>query len=522
VITGSDDTRVHIYSARRPEVNPPLYRFPSGHTNNIFSAKLLHCGALSRGEVAHLVTSAADGAVRLHTLRTEAGGASAARSEQLYSHGRRAHRVAVGGGGSQFATCGEDGSVRVSDARAPRAPHTTLRLLKRSGAPMRLFALDFRPQPSGGECSELAAGGEGGVLHLLDLRYVSGWVREFLPDNLRRASAAGSAFAQEIAVTACSFSLDGKRVVAALNDGPTHVYRVEGEGRGALRSTCAKGEGAAEVARTPPHLAVGAPPEGAAWTALAAAAAAAPVPTAPPARAPAGAVALAPLPRRPRSPSPPPPPPSRSGGHTGAVSTMAAHQNNDTYKGTSFFGPSSEFVLQQGCDTGLVFVYDAYTGAVINFWKADREGAVNVVAPHPHATQPLLITSGIANNAVLWRLSKARGLEGGAAASSSSSGTTSDEDEDDQSDGDGGEDDSDGSSDGSSSDGWVPPPHFPAPPGWHPHMAQQFLISSESSESSGSGSWELFDVANGEAPPSSPSEEGADDEVTEEESLTNT
>ena len=167
-------------------------------------------------------------------------------------------------------------------------------------------------------------------------------------------------------------------------------------------------------------------------------------------------------------------------------------------------------------------MYDAYTGAVINFWKADREGAVNVVAPPPHATQPLLITSGIANNAVLWRLSKARGLEGGAAASSSSSGTTSDEDEDDQSDGDGGEDDSDGSSDGSSSDGWVPPPHFPAPPGWHPHMAQQFLISSESSESSGSGSWELFDVANGEAPPSSPSEEGADDEVTEEESLTNT
>jgi len=82
---------------------------------------------------------------------------------------------------------------------------------------------------------------------------------------------------------------------------------------------------------------------------------------------------------------------------------MSLHANVQTIKGVSFFGPASEFVLQ-GCDTGAVFLYDAYTGQPVSCWPADIEGgAINVVAPHPDPSQPLLLTSGLSEDVLLWR-----------------------------------------------------------------------------------------------------------------------
>ena len=446
IISGSDDTRVCVFApaARSPR---PSFSFDSGHTANIFCARLLERGSFCAGEAARLVTTAADGTVRLHTLRTE-GGLQPVRSEVLHSHGRRAHRVAVGaggGGGAQhFATCGEDGVLRVCDARAPRAAHAALRLIKRrSGAPVRLFALDWAP----GGGYELATGGDGVVMYVLDVRRAGGVgeaaaVREYLPDHLRPQGVHHPRHASYMCVTSAHYSVDGKRLVAALNDESTYVYRLEGEGRGARRSACAKGAGADVVWLPPP--AGGAPPEGGGAPPL-------PPPPPPPLlpppplrAAPPGAVVLAPLPPRPRSPSPPPPPAFRRGDYAGALARFSAHQNADTIKGVSFFGPRSELVLQ-GCDSGRAFLYDAFTAEVVAAWEADRVGAVNVLAPHPDATQPLLATSGLEDDVKLWAFygSRSRGDGGGGGSDDNEDDVDEDDDDNDDDDDDDNDDDDD-------------------------------------------------------------------------------
>ena len=128
VLSGSDDTNINIYQrpfgsvgkggvpfrVSRPQRGMSL---SSGHTQNIFCVRMLS------PQVDHgskLISCAAEGEVRLHTLLLASSPTLSSRV--VGRHGfRGAHRLATQPGAAIFASAGEDGVVRVYDARLPGA-----------------------------------------------------------------------------------------------------------------------------------------------------------------------------------------------------------------------------------------------------------------------------------------------------------------------------------------------------------------------------------------------------------------
>jgi DDB1- and CUL4-associated factor 8 len=75
------------------------------------------------------------------------------------------------------------------------------------------------------------------------------------------------------------------------------------------------------------------------------------------------------------------------------------HSNVQTVKQVNYMGAHSEFVVS-GSDCGHVFIWSSRSGSLLKVFLADREGAVNCLTPHP--SLPLLATSGLSSEAMLW------------------------------------------------------------------------------------------------------------------------
>ncbi|WCJ39933.1 DDB1- and CUL4-associated factor 8 [Euphorbia peplus] len=74
------------------------------------------------------------------------------------------------------------------------------------------------------------------------------------------------------------------------------------------------------------------------------------------------------------------------------------HQNCETVKGVSFFGPRCEYVVS-GSDCGRIFIWKKKGGELIRVMEADKQ-VVNCIEPHPHGT--ILASSGIENDIKIW------------------------------------------------------------------------------------------------------------------------
>ena len=396
VLTGSDDTRINLYSAwgaaaaaaaaaadapAARTLRRPLLSLPSGHTNNIFSIRSLspslHCGGVLR-----LASCAADGEVRLHTLALQGGGAHSA--QVLSRHGSRAHRLAVppcsssaGASAHTFASCGEDGAVRFYDTRAgggSRCETAAFTQRTSAGATLRLYALEYRP----GHASQLATGGSDAVARLWDVRCLRQAPLQLLPARLQ-GSGSGSAAARGAVATCVAFSRDGQRLALALNDDSTYVTPVEGGaggdavawGQAGQRGSAVRVlQGAGREARAVAPAAGGGEGEGG--------------------EGEGGGEGEALHWLRPGGALPP-----------RASVECGAHANMQTIKGCSFFGEASEYLLQ-GSDCGRLFLYCSRSGAVRGAWTADAIGAVNVCAPHPDSGVPVFLTAGLERTTKLW------------------------------------------------------------------------------------------------------------------------
>ncbi|BAM80810.1 hypothetical protein, conserved [Cyanidioschyzon merolae strain 10D] len=81
------------------------------------------------------------------------------------------------------------------------------------------------------------------------------------------------------------------------------------------------------------------------------------------------------------------------------VRCFLGHRNAITIKEVNFYGPNDEYVIS-GSDDGRVYIWDRYTGDLIQVFLADRD-VVNCVEKHPY--EPYLVTCGIDATIKLWR-----------------------------------------------------------------------------------------------------------------------
>ncbi|XP_077286810.1 DDB1- and CUL4-associated factor 8 [Arctopsyche grandis] len=75
------------------------------------------------------------------------------------------------------------------------------------------------------------------------------------------------------------------------------------------------------------------------------------------------------------------------------------HRNSATFKGVSFFGPHSEFIVS-GSDCGNIYIWDKKTEAIVQWMMGDEGGVVNCVECHPRF--PVLATSGLDKDVKIW------------------------------------------------------------------------------------------------------------------------
>lgn len=63
-------------------------------------------------------------------------------------------------------------------------------------------------------------------------------------------------------------------------------------------------------------------------------------------------------------------------GH-GFSNFYCGHRNSETFKGVSFFGPHSEFVVS-GSDCGNIFIWDKKTESIVQWMMGDEGGVVSI------------------------------------------------------------------------------------------------------------------------------------------------
>ncbi|KAK9450462.1 WD40-repeat-containing domain protein [Limtongia smithiae] len=167
--SGSDDTHINIYNTDDPSY-PLSLRFPTGHTNNIFSVKFM-----PQTNNSVIISASGDSEVRIFDINE----GRATRRSILKCYSDRVKRIVPDGySPSMFLTCSEDGDIRHIDLRQSN------RFLSYDSAPpplisyrqhrIQLTALTLSPsQPQ-----YIVTGGSHHCLFLHDRRYLPRDIRQ--------------------------------------------------------------------------------------------------------------------------------------------------------------------------------------------------------------------------------------------------------------------------------------------------------------------------------------------------------
>ncbi|OVA08871.1 WD40 repeat [Macleaya cordata] len=337
LVSGSDDRNVMLWDWESGHVK---LSFHSGHTNNVFQAKIM-----PYTNDRSIVTCAADGQVR-HAQILENG---RVQTGMLAKHQGRAHKLAIEPGSPHiFYTCGEDGLVQHFDLRSSSATKLfTCKSFHDKSINMpivHLNAIAIDPRNP----NLFVVGGTDEYARLYDIRKYN-WAGSndfaqptdcFCPQHL-----IGD---EQVGITGLAFSNQSELLVS-YND--EHIYlftRDMGVGPNPVpASPSSEGSNASGMESNPTTAAS----------------------------------------------------PSTMDADDGAGPLVyKGHRNCDTVKGVSFFGPRDEYVVS-GSDCGRIFIWRKKDGELMRAMEADKH-IVNCIEPHPHVT--MLASSGIEHDIKLW------------------------------------------------------------------------------------------------------------------------
>ncbi|CAL0300511.1 unnamed protein product [Lupinus luteus] len=340
LVTGSDDRKVILWDWENGHTK---LSFHSGHTNNVFQAKIM-----PHSDDRSIVTCAAEGQVRQAQI-LENGGVE---TKLLGKHEGRAHKLAIEPGSPHiFYTCGEDGLVQHFDLR--------------TGAATRLFTCqpikdrwDFRPvihlnaitiDPRNPNL--FAVAGDDEYARLYDIRkYKWDGSNEFgqPTDFFCPPHLVGD---DRVGITGLAFS-EQRELLLSYNDEFIYLFTQDmGLGPnphpGSPVSPVSMNSDASEIGvshgseASPSHI--------------------------------------------------------ESDDKT-IPQVFKGHRNCETVKGVNFFGPKCEYVVS-GSDCGRIFIWRKKDGQLIRVMEADKH-VVNCIESHPHTI--VLASSGIEHDIKIW------------------------------------------------------------------------------------------------------------------------
>ncbi|XP_042508554.1 DDB1- and CUL4-associated factor 8-like isoform X1 [Macadamia integrifolia] len=338
LVSGSDDRMIKLWDW---EAGLVKLSFHSGHTNNVFQAKIMPFT-----DDRNIVSCAADGQVR-HSKILEDGKVE---TVMVGKHQGSAHKLSIEPGSPHiFYTCGEDGLVQHFDLRTGIATKLfackSFRDKSRYGI-VRLNTITIDPRNP----NFFAVGGSDEYARLYDIRRYK-WdgctdfgqpVNSFCPSHL-----IGD---MEAEITGLSFSYQSELLVSYKDEQIYLFTRDMGLGPNPIESSLSSSSGDCEATRTESD------------------------------------------------------PVSISSASTqysdkrSMPQVYTGHMNGETVKGVGFFGPKCEYVVS-GSDCGRIFIWNKKGGQVMRAMEADKH-VVNCIDPHPHAT--FLASSGIENDVKIW------------------------------------------------------------------------------------------------------------------------
>ncbi|XAR59868.1 hypothetical protein NMG60_11015862 [Bertholletia excelsa] len=337
LVSGSDDRKVILWDWETGHVK---LSFHSGHSNNVFQAKIMPCT-----DDRSIVTCAADGQVR-HAQISERGRAE---TKQLGTHDGRAHKLAIEPGSPHiFYTCGEDGLVQRFDLRtgAPTQLFTCQSLPDRSYMSfVRLNAIAIDPRNP----NLFAVAGSDEFARLYDIRKYK-WdgstdfgqpTDYFCPQHLIGGD-------EELGITGLAFSYQSE-LLASYNDDFIYLFSRD------------MGLGLNPASASPAYMSSGGGERKLDYQ--------------------CGASPL-----------------DMDTCDKVGPQVYKGHRNCDTVKGVSFFGPKCEYVVS-GSDCGRIFIWRKKNGDLLRVMEADKH-VVNCIESHPHTT--VLASSGIENDIKIW------------------------------------------------------------------------------------------------------------------------
>ncbi|XP_059055486.1 DDB1- and CUL4-associated factor 8 [Achroia grisella] len=83
----------------------------------------------------------------------------------------------------------------------------------------------------------------------------------------------------------------------------------------------------------------------------------------------------------------------------GFTHRYSGHRNCATFKGVSFFGPNSEYIVS-GSDCSHIYIWEKKSESIVQWMRGDDNGIVNCIEAHPRC--PVLATSGLDKDVKIW------------------------------------------------------------------------------------------------------------------------